>query len=142
MQASSTPVEDFQPFPWHLELADVPKGAYWVPSEGSGDDEAPGIVQTLRRFLDSSRFPRVSKLDYKAEGTKPFQLEYHKTPRMDNGTGTIVVRSHARDSANGCMGRATESSVRRTEPWALHKPGPGPTIAHEAEALPVGRRRG
>ena len=51
------PVEDFQPFPWHLELADVPNGAYWVPSERFGDDEAPGIVQTLRRFLDSSRFP-------------------------------------------------------------------------------------
>ena len=95
MHASSRPVEDFQPFPWHLELADVPEGAYWVPNIGSGDDAAPSIVQTLRMFLDNSRFPKVSKLEYKAEGTKPFQLEYHKTPSMDNGTGTILVRSHA-----------------------------------------------
>ena len=73
------PVEEFQPFPWHLALADVPGGLYWVPSQVS--DECPSMmdmVGVLGRFLKSSRFPKVSKLDYSGSGSRTGMLEGHK----------------------------------------------------------------
>jgi hypothetical protein len=91
-------VGELQPFPWHLELADVPAGHYWILSvychdDGDGDRHIEGL---LCRFLLSKRYPRVTKLRY-GSSDKPHQLLYHKIPKFDNGAGTITVRSHARD---------------------------------------------
>eukprot|EP00969_Alexandrium_andersonii_P162533 7184415-Alexandrium_andersonii.AAC.1 len=73
----------------------------------------------LERFLRSARFPNVSKLDYEMEGHKPHQLTYHKTPGMDNGTGTVVIRSHARDATT------THAWAKRLEiPYAGQSLGP------------------
>ena len=93
-------VEEFTEFPWHLHLADVPAGFYWVPSQQSreAEEEDRHITGILTTFLKSTRFPRVSKLKYD-ESSRPHELTYHKTPGMDNGTGAIVIRSHALDSA-------------------------------------------
>ena len=58
-------VEEFAEFPGHLELADVPAGSYWVPSQFSREEVAidQSIESVLERFLRSGRFPRVSKLN-------------------------------------------------------------------------------
>ena len=85
------------------------------------------IVGVLGRFLKSSRFPKVSKLDYSGsgsrtgmiEGHKPFELTYHKTPGLDKGTGTITIRSHARDS-----GMAHAWAKRLNVPYAGQSLGP------------------
>ena len=91
-------VEEMEPFPWSLELADVPAGSYWIPSEWTCDhgDEHRHIYGLVVRFLQSRSYPRVSKLRY-GDVDKPFEITYHKIPSYDNGSGTIVVRSHARD---------------------------------------------
>jgi hypothetical protein len=68
-------VGELEPFPWDLELADVPAGHYWIPSVYSHADGDPDrhIEGLLRRFVMSQRYPRVSKL---RNGTvdKPYQL--------------------------------------------------------------------
>ena len=95
------PVESFEPYPWHLDIADVPPGLYWLPSESryrveDCDPECclPGLI---KRMLKSKRYPLVSMQRYDTEN-KPHELTYHKNPHFDNGTGTIKVRSHAQNT--------------------------------------------
>lgn len=114
-------VEDFIEFPWHLHLADVPAGFYWVPSQQSRELEEEGqhITGILTKFLISNRFPRVSKLNFDMDDHKPYELTYHKTPGMDNGTGMIVIRSHALDA------RTTHAWAQRLRvPYAGQSLGP------------------
>ena len=51
----------------------------------------------LERFMRSRRYPLITKLQY-AGVSKPHTVIYHKSPGLDNGVGTITVRSHAKDS--------------------------------------------
>jgi hypothetical protein len=57
------PVEDFEPFPYYpeCELADVPAGSYWIPSEDMGDGKTDYHIEgVLKRFIQSRRFPRAA----------------------------------------------------------------------------------
>jgi hypothetical protein len=113
-------VGELEPFPWHLELADVPAGHYWIPSQYCRDDGDPErhIEGLLHRFLESKRYPKVTKLRYDTQD-KPFQLLYHKVPSFDRGEGTISVRSHARDVAT------TSAWAKRLDvPYAGQSLGP------------------
>ena len=59
------PVEEFKPFPVHLDLAEVQAGNYWAASMPR-EDEGPEytLEGILERFLLSRRYPRVSKARY------------------------------------------------------------------------------
>ena len=99
-------VEEFQPFPWHLPVADIPAGSYWVyPQESRHTEENRDIEAAIKLFVESRRFPRLmySRRPFRMHQgrstimvDRPCELTYHKTA-MDNGTGTINVRIHALD---------------------------------------------
>ena len=76
------PVEEFALFPWHLDLADVPAGDYWIPSHSNIRNEECDpercVQGLLERFTSSRRYPSITKLQY-AGVSKPHTLVYHKT---------------------------------------------------------------
>jgi hypothetical protein len=89
-------VEEMVAFPWGTDLSMVPAGSYWIPSDFCRDDGDTDrhITGLIVKFLE--RYPRVSKMRY-GFTDKPFEIQYHKVSAFDQGSGTIVVRSHARD---------------------------------------------
>ena len=95
------PVESFAPYPWHEDIADVPPGLYWLPSESRlrSEDCDPECctLGLLKRMLKSKRYPLVSMQRYDNQNM-PHELVYHKNQHFDNGTGAIRVRSHAKNS--------------------------------------------
>ena len=107
------PIEEFTAFPWHMDLGDVPAGLYWLPSEVHvriQDDVDPErcLRGLLNRFLHSRRYPLITKHQYK-DGCMPHELAYHKNPTFDNGSGTIRIRSHAKNSlTNAAFARRLE----------------------------------
>jgi len=92
-------VEEMVAFPWDADLATVPAGSYWIPSVFCGDDGDTDrhLTGLLVKFLKSKRYPRVNKVRYPGNMDKPFEITYHKVSAFDEGSGTIVVRSHAKD---------------------------------------------
>ena len=116
--AAAPMIEEFQPFPWHTPIADIPAGNYWVypeenkytPDSSSGYND---IEAAIKRFVESKRYPRITYtrrprrltgppvpiLRGQMIGTvdRPSEMRYHKTA-MDTGTGTINIKIHATDS--------------------------------------------
>ena len=133
------PVEDFQEFPWHLELADVPAGPYWIPScwdRGEGDPErtAEGL---LKRFLLSRRYPMIDK----RHGTAmPNTLTYQRTPSMDRNMGGRNYNhgAHAREGCGDdwCMGEKAVDPLLWSEPRILHGACSGHRPAETSAAIP------
>jgi hypothetical protein len=118
-------VEEMVAFPWDADLSEVPAGSYWIPSVFCGDDGDTDrdLTGLLVRFLKSKRYPRVTKVRY---GTldKPFEITYHKVSAFDQGAGTIVVRSHAKDVST------TAAWARRLDiPYSGQSLGPFTNIA-------------
>ena len=81
------PVESFEPFPWHLDIADVPAGLYWLPSESryrvEDCDPECSLPGLLNRMLQSRRYPLVTMHRYGKEN-KHQNPSYHTMQRNNN----------------------------------------------------------
>jgi len=117
-------VEEFSLFPWATaedDLADVPSGRYWVfpilPLHMCEDDyrHMDGL---LKLFARSHRYPRVTQ-SVLGQEIRITELAYTKVQGKDNGSGCIIVRSHALDS------EATATWAKKLDvPYAGQSLGP------------------